>query len=137
MIIEVAGLGVGVAAVFFWWRGRKPAQSEVGDEQPELPETVPEEPGDDHGESEVGETLGDYKLLMGQRGQHSAQLFNVVEDPSEQHDLATEMPDKMQELMKRLAYWNSTAVGDVAKQRGIPEMAANPALHGGVWTPWA
>jgi len=74
---------------------------------------------------------------MGQKGQHSAQLFNVVEDPSEQHDLATEMPDKMQELMKRLAYWNSTAVGDVAKQRGIPEMAANPALHGGVWTPWA
>jgi len=90
------------------------------------------------GFQEAAVRLGDFKLLLGQKGQQGhTQLFNVAEDPAERHDLSTEMPEKLQELMERLAYWNSTAVGDVAKQRAIPETAANPALHGGVWTPWA
>jgi arylsulfatase A-like enzyme len=60
-------------------------------------------------------------------------LFNIAQDPEERHELSAEYPEKVKELLLRLQKYNSTAV---PVQYPKPDLAANPALHDGVWSPW-
>lgn len=52
---------------------------------------------------------GDYKLIE-HFPEHRIELFNLIDDPGEQHDLAERMPDKVQELYGELSQWRQ-AVG--------------------------
>jgi arylsulfatase B/arylsulfatase I/J len=60
-------------------------------------------------------------------------LFNITQDPEERHELASQYPEKVKELLLRLEEYNSTAV---PVRYPNPDLAANPALHHGVWSPW-
>ena len=60
-------------------------------------------------------------------------LFNIRKDPTERNDLAAEMPHKVIELLKRMAYYDSTSVPCVSP-KADPE--ANPERHGGFWQPY-
>ena len=60
-------------------------------------------------------------------------LFNIAKDPEERHELSSQYPDKVKELLLRLEEYNSTAV---PVRFPNPDPAANPALHDGVWSPW-
>ena len=60
-------------------------------------------------------------------------LFNIAEDPVEHHELSSQYPDKVKELLPRLEEYNNTAVPVRFPDR---DLAADPRLHGGVWSPW-
>ena len=72
--------------------------------------------------------VGEWKVVYG------TQLFHIAKDPSETTDLAASQPLVLARLRKRLAELNATAVPPC--DRLTPDAAANPARHGGVWTPW-
>ena len=59
-----------------------------------------------HGQQSPGGAVrcGDYKLLEYFEN-FQVQLFNLKQDPGEQHDLSREMPGKVKELRKMLADW--------------------------------
>jgi arylsulfatase len=60
-----------------------------------------------------GYRLGDWKIVWGKRqtGPVAWQLFNLAQDPSEQHDLAARHPAKLKELADAWMVW--------AKQAGV------------------
>ncbi len=60
-------------------------------------------------------------------------LFNIAQDPDERHELSAQYPEKVKELLMRLEEYNNTAV---PVRYPDPDLAANPALHGGAWSPW-
>jgi hypothetical protein len=60
-------------------------------------------------------------------------LFNIAKDPEERHELSSQNPEKVNELLLRLEEYNSTAV---PVRFPNPDPAANPALHDGEWSPW-
>ena len=60
-------------------------------------------------------------------------LFNIKEDPNERKDLSEEMPNKVNQLLERLAYYNSTAV---PCHHPDPDPKSNPIYHNGYWVPW-
>ena len=62
-------------------------------------------------------------------------LFNVVEDPNEENDLAATMPDKVRALQARLAEVRGTVY---APDRGVldPKACAANKANGGYWSPW-
>ncbi|KAM4675293.1 arylsulfatase I [Discoglossus pictus] len=61
-------------------------------------------------------------------------LFNITADPYERHDLSSQKPDVVKELLIRLAHYNRTAI----PVRYPPEdPRGNPELNGGAWGPWA
>ncbi|XP_065828565.1 arylsulfatase B-like [Oscarella lobularis] len=63
-------------------------------------------------------------------------LFNIKEDPEERNDLASSMPDKVKEMMEKLAVYEK---GAFLPYRGKNDPAAcDAALHkyGGFWGPW-
>eukprot|EP00937_MAST-01D_sp_MAST-1D-sp2_P004572 g4572.t1 len=62
-------------------------------------------------------------------------LYNLAEDPTEQHDLAAANPAKVAELMARIEFYNSTAIAPC--DRLTPDPHSNPLHFGGVWTPWS
>jgi arylsulfatase A-like enzyme len=51
-----------------------------------------------------------YKL----RGSEPPMLFNVIDDPTEQNNLAKKMPRKLAELQAALAEWNVSHKSDLA-----------------------
>ena len=63
----------------------------------------------------------------------SVLLFDVVADPSESHNLASQMPDMVASMLRRLGELNAT-LGPL--QYPLNDPKANPTLHDGVWTPW-
>lgn len=73
--------------------------------------------------------VGEWKLIN-----TPSELYHLARDPGETTDLAASYPDKVTELKARLAFYNRTAVPSC--DRLVPELASNPMLHGGVWTPW-
>uniref|UniRef100_A0A0B7BK24 Sulfatase N-terminal domain-containing protein n=1 Tax=Arion vulgaris TaxID=1028688 RepID=A0A0B7BK24_9EUPU len=98
---------------------------------------------------------GDYKLITGDPGNGSwvpppngqmyfipetiessaknVWLFNITADPNEHNDLSDQEPDVVQAMLKLLTAFNDTAV----PPRYPPnDPRCNPALHGGVWSPW-
>eukprot|EP00656_Telonema_subtile_P039187 TRINITY_DN44318_c0_g1_i2.p1 TRINITY_DN44318_c0_g1~~TRINITY_DN44318_c0_g1_i2.p1 ORF type:complete len:235 (+),score=58.54 TRINITY_DN44318_c0_g1_i2:873-1577(+) len=79
--------------------------------------------------------LGDFKLVL-EKGMQSPQLFDVIQDAAESLDLASSMPAKVKQMLQRVEYWNSSAVGDIAQQLAMPVPEANPHKHNGVWKPW-
>jgi arylsulfatase B len=60
-------------------------------------------------------------------------LFDVEADPCEYFDLAADLPEVLEQLQLRLAYYNSTVVHPRNKD-GDP--AANPKYYHYAWTPW-
>ena len=50
---------------------------------------------------------GDWKLVVGNFGSRSGELYNLVEDKSESHNLASKMPDKAHELKAKWDVWNA------------------------------
>lgn len=60
-------------------------------------------------------------------------LFNIANDPYEENDLSASQPEVVSLLLSRLAWYNSTAV----PCRYPPQdLAGDPTLFGGFWTPW-
>lgn len=67
-------------------------------------------------------------------------LFNVKTDPCEYHDLSKAMPDKVKQMVERLADYQATAVPVdfhklVGKNCKSSDPGKNPALNG-TWMPW-
>lgn len=60
-------------------------------------------------------------------------LFHIPTDPCEYNNIATNNPEIVQNLIRRIDEYASGAVKPVNKP---PDKAANPIYHGGVWTPW-
>ena len=60
-------------------------------------------------------------------------LFNIAEDPDERHELSSQYPEKVKELLARLEEYNNTAV---PVQYPDLDPASDPKLHGGAWSPW-
>ncbi|XP_045173834.2 arylsulfatase J-like [Mercenaria mercenaria] len=60
-------------------------------------------------------------------------LMNIEKDPHELEDLSDQYPSLVQYMLKRLQYYQSTAV-PVVKPR--QDTMADPALLGGFWGPW-
>lgn len=60
-------------------------------------------------------------------------LFDVVNDPWEQHNVASEHPDVVATLMAKLQAFNASRI---PQQHSAQDPAADPSLHHGVWTPW-
>ena len=60
-------------------------------------------------------------------------LFNIKDDPCEYNNLAKQMPEMVNQLMKMVESINKTAVppGNVPA-----DPQSNPALHGYYWGPW-
>uniref|UniRef100_K7FYE0 Arylsulfatase family member I n=1 Tax=Pelodiscus sinensis TaxID=13735 RepID=K7FYE0_PELSI len=64
----------------------------------------------------------------------SVWLFNITADPYERDDLSEQRPDVVRALLKRLVYYNRTAI-PVRYPAENPR--AHPDLNGGAWGPWA
>ena len=60
-------------------------------------------------------------------------LFNIANDPNERIELSDVYPEKVQELLERLAYYNRTAV---PVRFPADDPRSNPTFHGGFWGPW-
>jgi arylsulfatase A len=79
--------------------------------------------------------LGDFKLIESLDDGHT-ELYNLRDDPGEQHDLASRMPEKAKALLDRLRAWR-TEVGaqmptpnpkyDPTKPQHIPPQPTAPA----------
>lgn len=63
-------------------------------------------------------------------------LFNILDDPTEQENIATKYPSIVQELMKRLDYWNTTVYSpDRGNDDGTACQVAVEKYHG-FWGPF-
>ena len=60
-------------------------------------------------------------------------LFDVVNDMTEQHDLAAAQPAIVAQIMAKLQAINAT---NVPQSNSPVDPKSNPANFGGVWTPW-
>ena len=60
-------------------------------------------------------------------------LFNIKDDPCEYYNLASKEPEVLNDLIKRLAVYNATAVTPRNKPS---DPDANPDRFDGVWTSW-
>ena len=60
-------------------------------------------------------------------------LFNITADPCEYHNLAHAMPHVVHDLIELIVKYNETAV-PIRNEK--PDVRANPANFGGIWTPW-
>ena len=65
---------------------------------------------------------GDFKLIEF-CDDDRVELYNLRDDPGEQHDLATRMPDKVQELRERLHAWRK----EVGAQMPTPNPMYDPS----------
>ncbi|KAK3786698.1 hypothetical protein RRG08_057974 [Elysia crispata] len=60
-------------------------------------------------------------------------LFNIRDDPNEENDLSTSMPEVVKHLLDRISYYNATSLPPVYPPS---DPASDPKLHGGFWGPW-
>ncbi|GFO45149.1 arylsulfatase b-like [Plakobranchus ocellatus] len=60
-------------------------------------------------------------------------LFNIRTDPTERHDLSTDMPELVEDLLRRISGYNATALPPVYPPS---DPKCDPKLHGGFWGPW-
>lgn len=60
-------------------------------------------------------------------------LFDIKNDPYETNDLSASMPNKVQEMLERMAFYQTTAV---PTEFDAETTDCNPALHGDAWIPW-
>jgi hypothetical protein len=61
-------------------------------------------------------------------------LFNIKDDPYEITDVSQQYPDKVQELLGRLAWYRDNVAVPLPDLR--MDLLANPSLHGGNFHPW-
>ncbi|XP_030067851.1 arylsulfatase I [Microcaecilia unicolor] len=61
-------------------------------------------------------------------------LFNISRDPYERYDLSEQRPDVVRSLLKRLVYYNRTAI---PVRYPAEDPRGNPEFNGGAWGPWA
>ena len=66
-------------------------------------------------------------------GQESYCLFNIVNDPCEQNNLASRLPGKVQELLETFSSYNNRTVEPLLCP---PDQRADPVFWGNVWTNW-
>ncbi|XP_070542676.1 arylsulfatase B-like [Ptychodera flava] len=64
----------------------------------------------------------------------AVQLYNIAQDPYEKYNLAEAKPDIVIELLWRLRQYYNSSVPPNFPQQDVKH--ANPALFGGVWSPW-
>ncbi|KAI8483118.1 hypothetical protein Bbelb_391370 [Branchiostoma belcheri] len=60
-------------------------------------------------------------------------LFNIRHDPHERTDLSERHPDIVEDLLRKLAAYNKTAVPPFWPD---VDPRSNPALHNDMWGPW-
>lgn len=60
-------------------------------------------------------------------------LFNIEKDPHEYTDLSRRYPGIVEQMLKRLEYYQSTAVPVI---KPTFDREGNPDLHDGFWGPW-
>ena len=60
-------------------------------------------------------------------------LYDVVNDMTEEHDLAAEQPALVAQILARLQAINAT---NVPQSNSPIDPASDPSKFGGVWTPW-
>jgi hypothetical protein len=60
-------------------------------------------------------------------------LFNILKDPNERVDLSETNPDKLKEMLDRLAQYEKTAVPCRYPDN---DKRADPKYLGGFWGPW-
>ena len=99
--------------------------------------------------------LGDWKLLLGRRGNDSwipapemdipiissykadteneISLFNITKDPEELEEISRQHPDVVQDLLARIRRYETTAV---PARYPAPDPRSEPLRHGGIWKPW-
>jgi arylsulfatase A-like enzyme len=71
---------------------------------------------------------GDWKLVAGNGGDRAGELYNLAEDPSESHNLAPEMADKVGELKAMWDSWNAEqAPPSAAREKNAANKANQPA----------
>ena len=63
-------------------------------------------------------------------------LFDLDKDPCEYNNLASVMPEKVTELLERLARYNATAVPTPLTKTRIVDKNSYPIYHCGAWGPW-
>ncbi len=72
---------------------------------------------------------GDWKLIRifhgGEEGQHRWKLFNLANDPGEQHDLAAQLPDRVQQLDGLI----ETFLADTEAVLPLPNPEFDPARY--------
>ncbi|XP_002733615.1 arylsulfatase B-like [Saccoglossus kowalevskii] len=98
--------------------------------------------------------VGDWKLITGPTGNgswvtpaefgfnslhpeertHSVELYNVIADPNERHDYSRDRPDIVGALLDRIGHYYKTSVPVLNPPQEVTR--ADPALHGGAWSPW-
>lgn len=84
---------------------------------------------------------GQWKLITGMKDggpvrrviNPNVWLFDIEKDPNEYRDLSSVYPDVVKQMLKRLEYYQSTAVPVLKPEK---DYNADPALHGGFWGPW-
>ena len=60
-------------------------------------------------------------------------LFNILKDPNERQDLSETEPDKLREMLDKLAQYQKTAVPCRYPDN---DRRADPKYLGGFWGPW-
>ena len=60
-------------------------------------------------------------------------LFNVIDDPTERNNLASDNPDMVAKLKQKIEGYNNTHLVQMYYQI---DQNSNPNKFGGVWTPW-
>lgn len=60
-----------------------------------------------------------YKLVV-ERGENRSRLFDLREDPAEAHDLAAEMPERVEALRKQLDEWVQSCEASLRELEGSP-----------------
>jgi arylsulfatase A-like enzyme len=81
---------------------------------------------------------GDYKIVLNRPplGDGQWHLFNIVEDPGESHDLASEMPQRLEQMLSAYEnYRQENKVLPVPKDFDNVKQLAINTLHAGLRTP--
>ena len=60
-------------------------------------------------------------------------LFNITADPNERNNVADKYPEVVEQLKERIEYYNAANIEQFAP---YIDLRSDPALYGGVWTPW-
>lgn len=77
---------------------------------------------------------GQQEVKLGNSKGRNYRLFNIIDDPLEQYDLADTHPQLVRFLLKRLDQWNNESV---PVQNPTWEEQSRPGpKNGWVWRPW-
>jgi arylsulfatase I/J len=63
-------------------------------------------------------------------------LFNVMEDPTEHHDLALKMPELVDTMLARMQELQKTVYDPMRGQAEVRDACAAVVRNGGFWGPW-